>query len=113
MGDYGDQKPLLEQLYQQQGDDVFVASCSGISGGDIAGSASYCVWAKGVVSLLPKTDKIAFMEGEGLQPAIVDWDQASAVVGDLMELQEIYPVRYRVEGFPTSEQLAALAETSL
>jgi hypothetical protein len=113
MSEYGDQKPLLEQFYQQNGDDTFIASCSSISGGDIAGAATYCVWGKGVVSLLPRTDKIAFMEGEGLQPAIVDWDQASAVVGDLMEMQELYPTRYRVEQFPMVEQLAILAKTSL
>ena len=57
-GEYHEQKEVLEKLYAAKGDDVFVASFSAAEHKATGELASYCVWSKGVPSLLPKTDQI-------------------------------------------------------
>jgi hypothetical protein len=42
--------------------------------------------------------------------ARASWDRVQQVIGHLLEPQGIYPVRYRVKGFPTAEQLAEMGE---
>lgn len=73
---------------------------------------SYCVWAKGIVSLLPETDLIAFVDtdrAEGDQMvAEIDWDLVTAYCGPLMSRTEHRLPRHRVESFPTAQQLAAM-----
>jgi hypothetical protein len=69
---------------------------------------SYCVWGEGVDALLPVTQKIAFVrEGQGLV-AIGDWERVFDTVGDLMEMTEDYPRRYRVREFPEQAALDAI-----
>lgn len=72
---------------------------------------SVCMWMDGVVSLLPKTEIIAFMTGAPDNPhvaAMADWDRVYAICGGVMTPMGIYPERYRVEKFPSQEQLKVL-----
>jgi hypothetical protein len=110
--DYADQKQALDALHEKAGEDVFVASCTVMQKKETGEVRSYCVWSEGIVSLLPRTDDVAFFQtggkDEGAVAAIVPWERVRAVVGHLMEADDVYPVRYRVREFPTGEQLAAL-----
>src|SRR5262249_44549333 len=93
------------------GKDIFVASFSARQGKETGAVRSYCVWSKGVVSFLPRTDDIFFFrpkDGGGGLVATAPWDQARAVLGDLMKEVGLYPERFLVEQFPSDEQLAAL-----
>ena len=36
------------------------------------------------------------------------WEKVVEIAGDLIAPMGIYPERYRVEGFPTADQLAAM-----
>jgi len=36
------------------------------------------------------------------------WDKLVEIAGDLMTPMGMYPERYRVDGFPTADQLAAM-----
>jgi hypothetical protein len=79
---------------------VFVASFSAVEKktGEVI---SHCVWGQVVDSLLPVTDKVAFMQhGLDRPAAIGDWARVMEVVGELMEMTENYPRRYRVREFP-------------
>ena len=105
--DYAEQKELLDALHEKTGEDIFVASFSVVEHKDTGQRISYCVWTKGSRSLLPKTERIV-LGGPDQEPIMVDWDRVVEVVGDLMKPQGIYPERYRVEDFPTVEQLAAM-----
>jgi hypothetical protein len=107
-GDYGEQKELLDKLHEKNGEDVFVASFSGLQdeGGHVL---NYAVWPKGVNALLPHTDVVAIMRNED-EPVIAEFDKVLATVGHLMELLDMYPPRYRVKGFPSDEELAVLAD---
>jgi hypothetical protein len=104
--DYADQKELLDGTT-----DIFVASFSVMEHKETEHLITYCVWPKDVLVLLPRTDKIAFMQ-EGKNPLMAAWDRVVEIVGDLMEPLDIYPERFQVSGFPTEEQLAAMGAES-
>jgi hypothetical protein len=57
---------------------------------------------------------IAFVEpqlsdNKALIYGLVPWGTAAAVMGDMLEPQGVYPERYLVKGFPSDEQMAAMA----
>jgi hypothetical protein len=106
--DYIEQKEILDKLHQKRGEDVFVASYTILEEQETGNIVSHAVWGKDVHTLLPHTDRIAFMSHEQ-EPVMVDWERAVEVVGNLMEAVDIYPVRCRVREYPSEEQLAAMA----
>lgn len=109
--DYAQQKQLLDALHEKTNQDVFVASYTAVQKKDSGGFFSYCVWGDGIVSLLPRTDKIAFVSGLGeerTEPLMVEWNPALGVIGDLITPLDLYPERYRVERFPTEAELGRL-----
>jgi len=109
--EYGNQKELLDRLHQEKGEDIFVASYGG--GGDQQGNLfSYCVWAKGAVSLLPQTDKVGFFE-EGSQPQLADWERVREVCGHLMQPRNWYPERFFVEDYPTPQELSEMGAVKI
>jgi hypothetical protein len=64
---------------------------------------------EGVDSLLPVTQKVAFMqEGREGPTALGEWNRVVEVAGDLMEPTEDYPRRYRVREFPGAADLEAI-----
>jgi hypothetical protein len=82
---------------------------------------SVCSWYAGIPSMLPKTDHIIFATADivehfanggdpkSVEPGLVAaWDDVEDVVGDLLEPFGVYPERYKVESFPSDEQLAIL-----
>jgi uncharacterized protein YtpQ (UPF0354 family) len=105
--DYAEQKELLDRLHEKTGEDIFVASFSVMQHKDTGQRMSYCVWPKGAGSLLPRTERIV-LGGDGEKLIMVSWEKACEVAGGMMTLTEMYPERYRVEGFPSAEQLAAM-----
>lgn len=114
MGDlYAEQKELLEAVLDKEKKDVFVASFSGMKNKSTGNVVSYCVWPQNVDSLLPKTSLIMFANEQGVE-AIGEWDHVAEIVGDLLTLDDsYYPVRYRVNLFPTPEQLKAIGMLEL
>ncbi|QNB00623.1 hypothetical protein [Massilia sp. Se16.2.3] len=107
--DYADQKHLLDQHYEKEGVDLFVASYM-LYKGDDERLFSVTVWTEGVETLLPCADRVAFGRldegGKGHHAGIVGWEQVVAAAGHLMTPEpDTYPVRYRVSRFP---ELASL-----
>lgn len=108
--DYADQRDLLRQHHEQLGLDLFVADF--VLAEDEQGRIiSQAVWVKGVDTLLPRADRIFFMDSE-LGPeappvAVVRWEAVERDMGaQLLPMEGDYPVRYRPQGFPSPEQLA-------
>jgi uncharacterized protein YtpQ (UPF0354 family) len=105
--EYTDQKDLLEKSLERQHDEVFVASFMAMRNSTTGEIISFCSWADGVPTLLPRTDRIAFIREES-EPILVDWEQAEQVVGHLISPQDIYPERVRVDDFPSPDEYARL-----
>ena len=110
---YASQKELLEQLYEKQQEDVFVASYSGIRKKDNSQILSYCVWGEGIDSLLPETDLVMLPTEKDLA-AMGYWDVVRKAAGPLMQpVPGLYPKRYRVREFPSYAQLDEIGTISL
>jgi hypothetical protein len=105
---YAEQKKLLDDIHQRQGLDVFVGSFSAVQKKD-GEVVSYSVWGEGLDSLLPVTQKVAFMlKGRERPVALGHWARVVEVAGDLMEPTEHYPPRYRVREIPDETALEAI-----
>ncbi|MEK6234767.1 MAG: protein kinase [Planctomycetales bacterium] len=103
--EYREQKEWLESLYAQEGEEVLVADFSELNTAN-AGSLSYCVWNEGLVSLLPRTDLIAFVQEGAPDLHMVNWGKVIKIAGELLDpAKGLSPERFRVERFPSAEQL--------
>jgi hypothetical protein len=109
--DYAEQAEALKALHRKTGQDVFVATYTAVKKKD-GKASSYCVWSAGVDTLLPRADEVLFHKrdatGEGKIAARGAWDKVMEVAGSLCEPCKLYPERWRVRSFPTTEQLAAI-----
>lgn len=74
---------------------------------------SLATWgANGLNTLLPEVETIAFVELDENENAkasrTATWDRVQAVMDDVMHPVGLYPERWRVNTFPTPEQLEAM-----
>ena len=108
------QKELLDALHARCGVDLFVAGYQMLARDDL-GTLSFAVWSAGVDTLLPHTEFIVFAPGgqDADDLLLVAWDEARAVVGELMEATEHVPERVRARRFPDVAQLARLRELAI
>lgn len=102
---YGSTTPILQSLL---GDGVFVANSILAEREGVITSAATWIDAP---CLIPETDRVMFFRSQD-ENWLVAWDDVRAHVGHLMTPTDFYPPRYRVEGFPTDEQLAAMPPVS-
>jgi len=110
---YAEQRIALQTCFHDKGENVLVASYLLMwDGDDETRTPSYSCWTESAPSLLPRTDKVAFgrRNGKGgfALAAFADWDRVQEVVGHLMTPLGIYPERFRVDHFPSNDQLKAL-----
>lgn len=113
IGVYHDQQSSLEEWTERQGDDVYVAQFNAMENKQTKRVRSYCVWSKGVPTLLPETDEVMFYEDdkpEDEKVTQVDWDVMWAHCNGLLQLTEHVPARWRVEAFPDSETCHRMSE---
>jgi hypothetical protein len=113
--EYNDQKELLDQIHQQSGEDLFVASFSAVQHKDTGRISSYSVWSEGVETLLPETDDIVLLRADQAADKVQvaaagKFERVRQIAGDLMQPQGTYPERYRVVEFPSVQQLAAIGK---
>ncbi|MEZ6187548.1 MAG: hypothetical protein R3F62_21380 [Planctomycetota bacterium] len=103
---YGTQRELLEALQEARAEPAgFVATYFGLKSTDTGLVTSACAWGRGVDSLLPRTERIDFVDEEGVI-ASGTWSHVQQVAGELLEPDGRYfPPRYRAREFPSDEQL--------
>jgi hypothetical protein len=90
----------------------FVATCLAVRNTRTGEPTSTCAWSAGIPSLLPQAEWVSFIRplGDGAyrMEAFGGWDRVREVAGDLMTAVGCYPPRYRVEAFPSDDQLARI-----
>jgi hypothetical protein len=105
-----EQKVLLERLDQKTGADVFHANCTLMD--TPQGRYTYAVWSRDVLTTLPRTDRIAFVEagpdGRPRALGMAPWARVCEVMGQAMGPHEVHPPRWTVDSFPTEAQQRAL-----
>lgn len=105
--DYAEQKSLLEAWCEKTGNDLFVAGYIATRNNKTGAYNSYCAWTEGIPTLLPFAEEVAFAAGDNLLGR-APWDHVRQVVAHLMIPTDMYPERFRVEDFPSRDQLAAI-----
>jgi hypothetical protein len=115
--EYAEQKDLLDKLHEKRGTDLFVASFNVIEERQTGLLSSYCLWADGVETLLPRSERVIFFRPDhtkknGEIVAYAEWSRMRDVLGDLLETTDDYPERYLVRDFPTATQLESLGKLS-
>jgi hypothetical protein len=113
--DYRSQQELLEKLHEVKKQDIFVATYQLLENKADHSLTSCCTWVKGVDSLLPKTDWVALVTpddsgGDAAVTKMLAWADVMSIGAELMQAVEGYPLRYRVQAFPSVQQLAAVPE---
>jgi hypothetical protein len=112
---YTEQKERLDELYEKNGKDFFVATYT-LNRLDSGAHISCAVWTKGGAALLPVVDEIVFVDtdrpkGQNVV-ARVRWPVAAKFLADLMLDTEMFPQRFYVSSFPSPEQLLSLLSKS-
>ncbi|MCQ4163618.1 hypothetical protein [Tahibacter harae] len=112
IGCYASQKPLLDALHEHTGEDVFVANMQLLELREQPGQQqSWCVWTRGVPTLLPQTDLVALnrdADGAGNDFVLVSRDKLAPLLQQYGTTPPLLPPRVRVTGFPDDEQWQAL-----
>lgn len=99
---------LLEKDLAARGDDVFVAKLSVLSKQGDDAFFTAIVWCKGVNSIFPAADRVHFFEAKAEPIRVASWEAVLRVMGSDMRKLEGLPERYRVNAFPSAEQLVAM-----
>ncbi len=112
--EYGEQKELLEEYFEQEGIDLFVATHSVYGaetedGWDV--SAETATWTKGVFTLLPEVETYMLLDPENQKVWMIPFELAMTHFGERLGATEYYPKRYEVRSFPTDSELAATGVT--
>jgi len=74
---------------------------------------SMAVWTKGVDTLLPQAELVAFVipgEGDNSVHWLVAWQDVQDIAATLLEKADMEPARWRVRGFPDEGMVALLRE---
>ena len=112
--DYEEQQELLNQVHERNDEDIFVASYTATQHQETGEASSYCVWSKGVLTLLPETDLVHFFDDDLPDDekivATAPWSRVREVVGGLMQRQQMCPPRYLVDDFPNRKQIEELVQ---
>lgn len=112
IGCYTAQKPLLETLHGQTGEDVFVASVQLLQSREQPGQyRSWSVWTRDVPTLLPQTDLVALnrdSDGTASDMLLVSWQQLAPTLHKHGTITSLLPPRVRVASFPDETEWQAL-----
>lgn len=107
------QKELLDKIHVKEQQDIFVASYMAVRDESSGAALSFCTWSQDVLSLLPRTERVMLVKGQGnvddMKPiGMVKFDELLDICGDRIKPQGMYPERYRVDGFPSEDQISRM-----
>jgi hypothetical protein len=109
---YEAQREALDELHASTGRDVYTAAFGIIKRNEHL--ESYCTWTKGVETMLPVTDCVAFVrELEGEDFLMVPWHDALEICASHLQATAEQPTRWLVASFPDDAEWRALSERAL
>ena len=110
--DYGTQGRALNTTGLRVHDGRFVSNYFPVWDRRSGEPESYCMWTQKVPALLPRTTLVRFNRptASGIYEDLAEgtWERVRQVAGPLLQPLGVYPERFRVDVFPTDEQLAAI-----
>lgn len=109
---YDDQTPALQSWMERQGEDVYVAQLIASKHTESGRFNSIAVWSRGVDSLLPRAEQVAFFDPDRKEEernlALVDFDLVESHLRQAFERTEHVPERFRARSFPPEEAILEL-----
>ena len=111
--DYATQKSLLEERFEREERDIFVASFMAFENTETKRLRTVATWTETVDTLLPRVDSVVLNVSDGDEKCRAlgeaPWDRLVEVVGHRMVRQEgMYPERYRAAEFPSTDEIERL-----
>lgn len=110
-GDYDEQKELLEDLFEKEEHDVFVATYSVLQPDHTDEFFSWATWSEGVPTYLPKTHLVALLreKGDDLETiGFVKWEHLVEHCQPIIQKTPYDPPRVFVDAFPTDAMMAKM-----
>jgi hypothetical protein len=110
---YFEQRSVLEERFEQQDVTVFIADYA-VAAPLLAQPFSYCVWTRGVLTLLPESEFVVLSavaaEASDYWEALVPWTELLRLTGSVCLVQEpdLVPARYRAVAWPDEPMLRQL-----
>jgi hypothetical protein len=110
---YADQKKWLEERFEEEGTDVFVASFGLLTKKETGAMHSWGSMTRDVEALLPKTELVALNDLVE-KPFFVPWDVLLELAPECFEpAPEFEPLRVRIVGWPKPAVLAKLRQHAI
>jgi uncharacterized protein YtpQ (UPF0354 family) len=107
---HADQKKWLEERFEEEGTDVFVASFGLLTKNETGAIRSWGSMTKDVATLLPKTDLVGLNDLVE-KPFLVPWEKVFELAPEcFVPAPEFEPFRVRIVGWPAPAVLAELRE---
>ena len=107
--EFAEQKALLEALHLKSRESLYVTPAE-LAHDEYGNPHTLACWTEGVDALLPSTDRVVLARsGPRSERISVEFSTALDEVGRWMEATDLYPARFRVHGFPSNDELRALA----
>lgn len=109
---YQEQTAALQTWMERQGEDVFVAGLIAARQPQTGRFNSIAVWSKGVDSLLPRAEQVAFFDPDREEAertvALIDFDLVESHLSETFERTDHVPERLRVRSFPPEATILEL-----
>jgi hypothetical protein len=107
--EFAEQRALLEALQLKSRESLHVTAAE-LALDECGNPRTVARWIEGVEALLPCTERLVLTRvGPRPERLSVDFSTALEEAGRWMEATDLYPARFRVHGFPSSDELRALA----
>ena len=100
-----DYQELLQKDLESRDEDIFVASLAHYEDSADASTFTLVTWSAGVDTILPPADRVGFYDDETKLTRVAMWADVQRVMGAGMQQMEGFPLRYRVQVFPTDGEL--------
>ncbi len=112
--DANEQKKALDEKFAREDSEVFVATTL-FTDDDDGRQRTYCVWTKGVVSLLPRAEFVVFVDLDRPEAERIvasgAWDDVMKRVNKLVTPEDgFWPRRYQVSTFPEAKALKVIGK---
>jgi hypothetical protein len=110
--EYEQQRAALDELYEKNGPDVFVANYQVFQAPGGGDPRSVSVWTKGVRSYLPRTERLVLLvmgPGKGAKLKTSVEVPFEAIENRLTQVHDLHPARFETTGeVPGEQELRAM-----
>ena len=99
---YAEQQPLLQEWAMEHDSIAYVAEFMARRRGEH--TTTFAAWVDGILTWLPKVDEIGLAADADAEHEMFSWKLVQDALGPRMKTLDVFPPRWEVEHFPTTEE---------